>query len=126
MVIIQEFSAVDGLGVLGFLTYATAELLLAFRKIHSDQVFFYVIYGLGAALILSSLMWEFNMGAFMTEMFSLLICALAIVVRLRAQHMGQRAGQDHPPYGGPNGPGYAAFFAHGPQTGAPVLQPPTR
>lgn len=85
MPLFESFSAIDGLGVLGFLIYATADTMLALRKLNSEQILFYLLYALGAVMILTSLLWNFNIGAFMSEVFALLTCALAICLRLRTR-----------------------------------------
>jgi len=73
----------DAMGIAGFLLYAGADLALALRRLHSDQIRFYLISGAGAALILASLAIDFNMGAFLTESFALAMCLVAVAVRAR-------------------------------------------
>lgn len=84
----DSFTAVDGLGVLGFVIYATADTLLALRKLNSEQILFYGLYATAALLILGSLLADFNMGAFLSELCALITCGVAVILRLR---MPQRA-----------------------------------
>lgn len=84
---LDEFGIADLLGIAGFATYACADTLLALRRLHSDQIRFYVIYAVAGVLILCSLTIDFNMGAFLTEAFSLLTCGVAIVLRLTRPRM---------------------------------------
>ncbi len=73
------------LGVAGFLVYATADILLSLRHLNSEGITYYVLCGLAAILIGTSLIFDFNLGALLTELFCLSTCILAIVLRLRAR-----------------------------------------
>jgi hypothetical protein len=79
---LDQLGTGDILGILGFLVYACADTLLALRRLHSDQIRFYAIYACAGLLILSSLTIDFNMGAFLSEAFTLLTCMVAIALRL--------------------------------------------
>lgn len=79
---IQAIGAAEVLGLLGFAIYASADVLLALRRLHSDQIRFYVLYAAAGSLILLSLSLDFNLGAFLSESVTLLTCCLAIGLRL--------------------------------------------
>lgn len=71
------------LGVAGFLIYAGADIALCLRRLTSEGLLFYVLNGIAACLIGVSLLYTFNLGAFLTELFCLATSCVAIVLRLR-------------------------------------------
>jgi Flp pilus assembly protein TadB len=73
------------LGVVGFLIYAGADIALCLRTLSSEGVAFYVLSATAACLIGISLLYTFNLGAFLTEVFCLVTSLLAIILRLRAK-----------------------------------------
>lgn len=73
---IEWFDIVGGIGaalIIG--TY----LLLQFDRISSDSIWYSLLNAAGAALIIVSLYFEFNVSAFIVEFFWLLISLVGIV-----------------------------------------------
>ena len=70
-------------GILGSVLIVGTYLLLQLGRMRSDQVAFPALNGLGAALVLASLLVEFNLGAFVLECFWLLISVVGLVRLLR-------------------------------------------
>lgn len=75
------------LGVGGFLIYAGADIALCLRRLSSEGIAFYLLNIAAAALIGVSLLYNFNLGAFLTELFCLGVSALAVIIRLRERRM---------------------------------------
>lgn len=71
------------LGVLGFVIYAGADIALCLGRITSAGIAFYLLNSGAALLIGISLLYSFNLGAFLTELFCLGVSVLAVVLRLR-------------------------------------------
>ncbi len=71
------------LGVGGFLLYAGADIALCLRRLSSEGIAFYLLNIAAATLIGVSLLYSFNLGAFLTELFCLGTSALAVALRLR-------------------------------------------
>ena len=71
------------LGVGGFLLYAGADIALCLRRLSSEGIAFYLLNIAAATLIGVSLLYSFNLGAFLTELFCLGTSVLAVVLRLR-------------------------------------------
>lgn len=71
------------LGVAGFVIYAGADIALCLRRLSSAGIAFYLLNIAAATLIGASLLYSFNLGAFLTELFCLGTSILAVVLRLR-------------------------------------------
>lgn len=71
------------LGVAGFMIYAGADIALCLRRISSEGITFYLLNIAAAAMIGVSLLYSFNLGAFLTEVFCLGTSVLAVMLRLR-------------------------------------------
>lgn len=71
------------LGVGGFLLYAGADIALCLRRLSSEGIAFYLLNIAAATLIGVSLLYSFNLGAFLTEAFCLGTSILAVVLRVR-------------------------------------------
>lgn len=71
------------LGVAGFVVYAGADIALCLRRLSSEGIAFYLLNIAAATLIGVSLLYSFNLGAFLTELFCLGTSILAVVLRLR-------------------------------------------
>lgn len=71
------------LGVGGFLLYAGADIALCLRRMSSEGIVFYLFNIAAAVMIGISLLYSFNLGAFLTEIFCLATSVLAVVLRLR-------------------------------------------
>lgn len=85
---IEWFDIVGGIGV--FLIIGTY-LLLQFERISSDSIWYSLLNAAGAALIIVSLYFEFNVSAFVVEFFWLLISLVGIVkVFIRRRACGRK------------------------------------
>jgi len=73
----------DLAGILGSVLIVGSYLFLQLGRMRSDQVAFPVLNGLGAALVMASLLVEFNLGAFILECFWLLISLFGLIRILR-------------------------------------------
>ena len=69
----------DIIGNIGVLTILSCYLLLQLGRLHADGLAFSVLNAIGASLILVSLVYEFNISAFLIEFFWLLISIYGIV-----------------------------------------------
>lgn len=78
----------DVVGTVGVSMIVVSYSLLQARKVSSDNPTFYVVNGIGAALILLSLTVEFNFSAVIMEGFWLLISLVGIWRTLRARRRG--------------------------------------
>ena len=79
----------DFLGNVGVFLLLAAYLLLQLNKITSNQISYSLMNAVGAALILVSLIFEFNLSAFAIEFFWLLISIIGIVDYLRSKNRSQ-------------------------------------
>ncbi|MCA9759702.1 MAG: hypothetical protein KDA27_28150 [Candidatus Eisenbacteria bacterium] len=73
-----RFELHDAIGTLGVLLIVSAYLLLQLGRMSPTSIKYSVINACGAALILFSLTYEFNVSAFIIEAFWLLISAVGI------------------------------------------------
>jgi hypothetical protein len=73
----------DLAGILGSALIVGTYLLLQIGRMRPDQIAFPALNGLGAALVLASLLVEFNLGAFILECFWLLISLVGLLRILR-------------------------------------------
>jgi len=69
----MDYNWYDFVGNIGVLTILTCYLLLNLGKMSNSDLRFSIFNGLGAVCILISLMYEFNLSAFLIEFFWLLI-----------------------------------------------------
>lgn len=69
----------DFLGNVGVFLLLAAYLMLQLNKISSHQISYSLLNAFGAALIIVSLIFEFNLSAFAIEFFWLLISLVGIV-----------------------------------------------
>ncbi len=67
------FEWYDWVGTVGVLLIVGAYLLLQLEKLRSDELRYSIFNGLGALLIIVSLVFDFNMSAFLIEAFWLAI-----------------------------------------------------
>jgi hypothetical protein len=72
----------DVVGNIGVLIILGCYLLLQLNKLASSELSFSVFNGLGALLILISLTYEFNLSAFIIELFWLLISLFGVTTYL--------------------------------------------
>ena len=81
------------LGIIGVVSIVATYMLLLLEKLSATSFLYSAANGLGASLILVSLIYEFNLSAFIIEAFWLLISTYGIVryfsrnrSRLAAKH----------------------------------------
>ena len=86
-----NFGISDGIGVLGAALIVLAYLLLQVGRLDSRSMSYSVINGLGAAGIIFSLMFDFNLSAFAIEAFWL---AISLYGALRALRVRQTASDE--------------------------------
>jgi hypothetical protein len=73
----------DAVGNLGVVMILCAYLLLQMNKMSSDQLSYSILNGIGAALVLVSLYYSFNLSAVVIESFWLLISLYGLVKHIR-------------------------------------------
>lgn len=76
----------DFLGNIGVFLLLAAYLLLQLNKISSQQLSYSLMNAVGAALIIVSLIFDFNLSAFAIEFFWLLISLVGIVNYFRTRN----------------------------------------
>ena len=74
----MNYSWVDFVGNIGVFLLLAAYLLLQINKISSHQLVYSLMNGVGALFILISLVFNFNLSAFLIEFFWLLISLVGI------------------------------------------------
>ncbi len=82
----MDYSWHDVVGNLGVLLIIVTYLLLQLGRLPSQQLSYSLLNALGAALVMVSLLFEFNLSAFMIEFFWLLISLLGMVVYFRRRN----------------------------------------
>ena len=70
------------LGLLGFCIYVVNYCCLSFRILSSESIWFFAINTTAAALVLISLMQDFNLASALIQTFWIVIGACAIVLRI--------------------------------------------
>jgi len=83
----------DFVGNVGVFMLLVAYLLLQLNKLSSNQLSYSVLNGLGAILIIVSLVYEFNLSAFAIEFFWLLISLVGIVNYYRSKKVALVEGE---------------------------------
>jgi hypothetical protein len=78
-----NYSWPDVVGIVGVATIVLAYLGLQLGKLDGQALSYSAANGLGAALILVSLWFDFNLSAFVIEIFWLLISVLGLVRGMR-------------------------------------------
>ena len=78
-----DFMWYDAVGNLGVIMILGAYLLLQTNKVSSEQVSYSLLNGFGAALVLVSLYYKFNLSAFIIEVFWLLISIYGLAKNFR-------------------------------------------
>ena len=73
----------DVVGTVGVVFIVGSYFLLQLRYLSSDSLFYSIINGVGALLILVSLSVDFNLAAFVIEVFWLLISIAGIFLCIR-------------------------------------------
>ena len=75
----MDYAWYDFIGNLGVFLLLSAYLLLQLKRLSSDHLSYSLLNGLGAIFIGISLLFEFNLSAFVIEVFWLLISIMGIV-----------------------------------------------
>ena len=73
----------DFLGNVGVAIVLTTYLLLQLGKLSGNSLLYSIPNAIGAVLILVSLIFEFNLSAFLIEFFWLIISMIGIVIQFR-------------------------------------------
>lgn len=76
---IMEYSTYDLLGNVGVFFIIISYLLLQLKKIESTNIFYSLMNLFGASLVIISLIENFNMSAFVIEVFWVGISAIGII-----------------------------------------------
>jgi len=80
----MDYNWHDFIGNIGVAVIILSYLALQLERIDSRSYLFCTLNGAGAAMIILSLMFEFNLSAFIVEAFWFLISLLGIIRRLNA------------------------------------------
>jgi hypothetical protein len=75
----------DLVGSVGVILIAAGFLLLQLERVASNSLLYLIANALGAALILLSLMFEFNLSAFLMEAFWLGVSLMGLARRMQRQ-----------------------------------------
>lgn len=75
----MTFAYYDVLGTTGVILIVASYFLLQIGRMRSDSLTYSAANAVGAALILFSLLFEFNVSAFLIELFWLLISLIGLV-----------------------------------------------
>lgn len=75
------FAFHDLVGTIGVIMIVGAFFLLQMQRVNSDSAYYSLFNGLGAALILFSLCFEFNLASFLLEFFWLIASILGVLRR---------------------------------------------
>ena len=84
----------DLLGIIGVVLIIATYMLLQLEKLSATSFLYSATNGLGASLILVSLIYEFNLSAFIIEAFWLLISIYGIV-RYFSRNRSRRAAKQN-------------------------------
>ena len=90
-----DYSWYDFVGNIGVLLIVSAYLLLQIEKITTAGFLYSVVNGVGASFIIFSLMFEFNLSAFIIEFFWLLISILGFALQIRRSLRARTVKQDN-------------------------------
>ena len=75
----MTYTFYDLLGNIGVFLIILTYLLLQLRKMTSESLLYSVLNAVGAALIIISLLFDFNLSAFIVESFWVIISVIGIV-----------------------------------------------
>ena len=71
------------IGVLGFLTYVATFFALSLRLLTSEHLTYFALNIAAAAMVMVSLIHEFNLASALIQSFWILIGVIAVVLRVR-------------------------------------------
>ncbi len=74
----MTYSIYDVLGNIGVFLIILTYFLLQIRKLSSESLFYSALNALGASLIIVSLLFDFNLSAFIVEAFWVMISLIGI------------------------------------------------
>ncbi len=74
----MTYSIYDVLGNIGVFLIILTYFLLQIRKLSSESLFYSALNALGASLIIVSLLFDFNLSAFIVESFWVIISLIGI------------------------------------------------
>ena len=86
----MNYSWHDFIGNIGVAVIILSYLALQLERIDSRSVLYSALNAIGAALVTLSLLFEFNLSAFVVEVFWVLISVYGIVRQLKARNALQR------------------------------------
>ena len=75
----MQYAWYDLIGSIGVVTIILTYILLQTERIRSEQLIYSLLNGLGAALIVFSLLYSFNFSAFVVESLWVLISIYGII-----------------------------------------------
>ncbi len=87
----MEMTMADGIGLAGAASIVVCYFLLQVGRLDPRSIAYSAANGLGAAAILFSLAFEFNLSAFVIELFWLAISILGLVRAMRLRRAPARA-----------------------------------
>ena len=90
----MEFQFADILGGIGVVLIVLAFLLLELDRVTSKSIVYLLMNAVGALLVILSLWYEFNLAAFVLEVFWLLISLFGLV-RVLGQNSRKKTSQDN-------------------------------
>ena len=74
----MTYTLYDVLGNIGVFLIILTYFLLQIRKLSSESLFYSALNALGASLIIVSLMFDFNLSAFIVESFWVIVSLIGI------------------------------------------------
>ena len=74
----MTYTIYDLLGNVGVFLIILTYLLLQLRKLSSESLLYSVLNAVGAALVIVSLLFDFNLSAFIVELFWVIISLIGI------------------------------------------------
>jgi len=75
----MDYLWADSLGIVGVILVVGTYLLLQLNRINSYSLSYSLFNGLGALLILISLIFKFNVSAFIIELFWVIISTIGVI-----------------------------------------------
>jgi len=82
----MKLTGPDAIGILGAIILMIAFLLLQLGRLSSNAIAYSVLNAVGAGLIVFSLLFNFNLSAFIIEVFWIAISLVGLFRVLRTRH----------------------------------------
>ncbi|OGU56039.1 MAG: hypothetical protein A2V66_14855 [Ignavibacteria bacterium RBG_13_36_8] len=82
----MQITFYDIVGSVGVASIIIAYLMLQLNKIKSSQLLYSLLNGFGAVLIIFSLMYDFNLSAFIIESFWVVISLVGVVAYFKRRY----------------------------------------